>query len=93
MPLSLCPSAHGILTQDLRRAVTHRTLEVLTVPDTPHGFIVRVQLTWAKDHEWFLTTRRLPHTPRLFKSLHRLNEHLRKMAPTVPVHLLRHIGS
>ena len=90
MTLPLCPSAQGIFEQDLRRALTHQTLARVNVQEAPHGFIVIVQLHWAKDHDWFLTTRQFPNSPRLFKSLHRLNEHLLDIAPTVPVQRLRH---
>ena len=45
-------SAKGILTQDLRRAVTHQILALLKVFETPHGFIVIAHLNWAIKQPW-----------------------------------------
>ena len=74
----------------LRMAAKHQPLILLIVSDTSQGFVVVAKLNWAKNTDWFFTTRRNRHSPRVFKSLDRLNEHLRTIAPTVPVQLLRH---
>ena len=90
MECAVSPSEQGIFESKLLVAATHQALMPLIVKDTPQGFMVVAKLNWAKDTDWFLTTRRNRNSPRFFKSLDRLNEHLRTIAPTVPVQILRH---
>ncbi len=92
MSLPLCPPEHCLLESELRQAVQHQTLQLITILETDEGFYVQVQLTWGTDTHWSFTTRRLPQSPRLFRNLTRLHEHLRHIAPTIPIHLLRMSG-
>ena len=78
-----------MLESELRRAVQHQTLRRVTIIETEEGYYVQVTLNWKKEEQWFLTTRRNRNSPRFCKSLDRLNEHVRTIAPTIAMHLLR----
>ena len=89
MKLPVCTPEQGMVKSELRRAVKHQTLGLLKVMETSEGFYVLVQLNWAKETDWLLTTRREPCSPHVFKRVNRLNAHVRNMSPTVTVDLLR----
>lgn len=89
MNLLPCSSENSILEGDLELAVLQKTLEKLKIMETPEGFFVVVNLKWAKGKDWYLTTRRERNTPKLFKDLKRLNDHLREAYPTEVVELYR----
>ncbi|MCF3642940.1 hypothetical protein LXM94_23525 [Rhizobium sp. TRM95111] len=55
----------------------------------PEWFYVLAQLLAEPGKEWYLTTRRDRSSPRLFKDLMRLNDHLKEMYPTESFTLMR----
>jgi hypothetical protein len=77
------------LEGDLEIAVQQETLKKISVAETPEGFYVIVQLKWAGNKEWYLATRRDRTTPKVFKDLNRLNDHLKASYPTDKIELLR----
>lgn len=89
MNLPPCSPENSILENDLELAVLQGTLKSLKVMETPEGFYVVVQLKWATNKDWYLTTRRERSEPRVFKDLKRLNDHLRESYPTESFELFR----
>lgn len=89
MQLQTCSTENSILEADLGNAVLQRTLDKLKVMETDDGFYVVVQVRWAGDKDWYLTTRRDRHMPKVFKDLKRLNDHLREFYPTDSFELFR----
>lgn len=89
MKLEPCSPENSILEGDLEIAVLQKSVVSLKVMETPEGFYVVVQLKWAKDKDWYLTTRRERNKPKVFKDLKRLNDHLREVYPTENFELLR----
>lgn len=84
-----CSPANSILEGDLELAVQQQTLKKLSIAETSDGFYVIVQLKWAGNKEWYLTTRRERTQPRLFKDLKRLNDHLKADYPTDSIEIIR----
>ncbi|WP_265299998.1 hypothetical protein [Verminephrobacter eiseniae] len=84
-----CSPANSILEGDLEIAVQQQALDKLTVAETPDGFYVIIQFKWAKNKQWYLTTRRERMKPRLFKDLIRMNRHLKEICPTQSIEILR----
>lgn len=90
MTLIPCSPANSILESELSLAVQQETLTHLQVMEVEEGFFVMVRLVWSSEKDWYLTTRRDRHNPKLFKDLKRLNEHLKKEYPTNCFRLLRY---
>ena len=84
-----CSPANSILEGDLEIAVQQQALDKITVAETTDGFYVIVQFKWAKNKQWYLTTRRERMKPRLFKDLIRMNRHLKEICPTQNIEILR----
>jgi len=84
-----CSPANSILEGDLELAMQQQTLQKLIIAETPEGFYIIAILKWAKNKEWYLTTRRDRDRPRIFKDLNRLNEHLKEAYPTDSVEIVR----
>jgi hypothetical protein len=77
MPLSLCHSAHDIPTQDLRRAVTHETFEVLSIQKNPTD-IYRDRAPELGERPRLVShDSPTPAHASIVKRLHWLNQHLR----------------
>lgn len=91
MNLSACSPENSILEGDLELAVLQETIDQIQVMETPVGFYVVVLLKWAEGKQWYLTTRRDRHTPKVFKDLKRLNDHLRELYPTDSFVLFRNM--
>lgn len=91
MNLSACSPENSILEGDLELAVLQKTIDRIQVMETPVGFYVVVLLKWAEGKQWYLTTRRDRHTPKVFKDLKRLNDHLRELYPTDSFVLFRNM--
>ncbi len=89
MNLSPCSLANSILEGDLELAAKQQTIHKLIVMETPEGFYVIAKFLWAKDKEWYLTTRRNRSEPRLYKDLIRLNNNMKEIYPTIGFELLR----
>lgn len=89
MKIPPCSPENSILEGDLELAVLQKTLRKLKVMETPVGFYVVVLLKWAKEKEWYLTTRRDRNKPKIFKDLKRMNDHLRTAYPTDSFELFR----
>nr|BBE29087.1 hypothetical protein [uncultured bacterium] len=89
MTLPPCGPDNSILETDLERAVLLKAISKIKVMETPDGFYVVVGLKASQGSEWYLTTRRERYTPKLFKDLTRLNDHLRETYPTSKVELFR----
>lgn len=89
MNLLPCSLASSILEGDLELAAQQQTLDKLIVMETPSGFYVIARFLWAKDRDWYLTTRRKRTEPRLYKDLIRLNKNMKEIFPTVGFELLR----
>lgn len=89
MNLLPCSLASSILEGDLELASQQQTLDKLIVMETPDGFYVIARFLWAKDRDWYLTTRRKRTEPRLYKDLIRLNKNMKEIFPTVGFELLR----
>lgn len=89
MNLLPCSLASSILEGDLELAAQQQTLDKLIVMETPGGFYVIARFLWAKDRDWYLTTRRKRTEPRLYKDLIRLNKNMKEIFPTVGFELLR----
>ncbi len=82
MQLLPCSTENSVLESDLGVAIIQKTLDKVKVMETEEGFYVVVQFRWAGNKDWYLTTRRERHVPKLFKDLKRLNDHLRDFYPT-----------
>lgn len=89
MILPPCGPDNSILETDLETAVLLKAISKIKVMETPDGFYVVVGLKASQGSEWYLTTRRERYTPKLFKDLTRLNDHLRETYPTSKVELFR----
>lgn len=89
MKLPPCSPANSILETNLQLAIQQQTLDMLKVMETPDGFYIVVNLRWAGQKDWYLTTRRDRSSPKLFKDLSRLNEHLKAEYPTDSLELHR----
>ncbi len=57
----------------------------------PEWFYILAQLLSEPNKQWYLTTRRDRDSPRLFKDLKRLNEHLKDKYPLNSFTLHRHV--
>ncbi|QGG78963.1 hypothetical protein [Pseudomonas syringae] len=55
----------------------------------PEWFYVIAQLLSEPGKEWYLTTRRDRESPKIFKDLNRLNDHLKEFYPTDSFELIR----
>lgn len=66
-----------------------KAISKIKVMETPVGFYVVVGLKASQGNEWYLTTRRDRYTPKVFKDLTRLNDHLREAYPTSKFELFR----
>ncbi len=89
MKLHPCSPENSILEGDLELAVLQRALDKLKVMETPEGFYVIANVKWSENKDWYLTTRRDRCTPKIFKDLKRLNDHLKQMYPTDSFELFR----
>lgn len=79
-------------------AVTENVLETsqtqgfiteLVIHEANEGFYITVKFTWSADKIWYLTTRREKETPRIFRSLSRLNEYLKEKVYTKELKIVR----
>ena len=61
----------------------------LVIHEVDDGFYITVKLTWSGDKIWYLTTRRDKDSPRIFKSLSRLNEYLKEKVYTKELKIVR----
>ncbi len=91
MNLPACSPENSILEGDLELAVLQKTIDQLQIMETQVGFYVVVLLRWAEGKQWYLTTRRDRHTPKIFKDLKRLNNHLKEMYSTDSFVLFRNM--
>ncbi|MES2663948.1 MAG: hypothetical protein V4629_11675 [Pseudomonadota bacterium] len=81
MNLPKCSLKNSLSETDLLIAAEQDTLEKILVVEVENGFCVLVEMKWAKDKKWFISTRRERHSPRLFKDLNRLNAFLKEHFP------------
>jgi hypothetical protein len=61
----------------------------LVIHEVDDGFYITVKLAWSGDKIWYLTTRRDKDSPRIFKSLSRLNEYLKEKVYTKELKFIR----
>lgn len=61
----------------------------LVIHEIDDGFYITVKLTWSGEKIWYLTTRRDKHSPRIFKSLSRLNDYLKEKVYTKELKIVR----
>lgn len=69
----------------------HNYVYDLSIHEIDEGFYITVRLTWSGSKIWYLTTRRDRYTPRIFKSLSRLNDYLKEKLYTHEVKLIRKV--
>ena len=91
IPMNLlpCNQATSILEGDLELAAQQHTLDKLFAMETPDGFYVIARFIWAKDKDWYLTTRRNRTEPRLYKDLTRLSKNMKEIFPSIGFEVLR----
>lgn len=85
------PVEQCVLESEVKQAVMKQIVGDITVRDTGDGFYVQVEFQFVEPRLFWLTSRRSPHAPRLFKHLGRLNAHLRTLVPSSRVHIVREI--
>ena len=73
-----CNPSNSMLEDGITLASQQNVLEKTEVMETPLvGYYVVVLTKWEPTKNRYLTTRRAPYTPRVFKDLKRLSNHLR----------------
>ena len=89
MNLLPCSQATSILEGDLELAAQQETLDKLFAMETPEGFYVIARFIWAKEKDWYLTSRRHRTKPRVYKDLTRLNKYIKEIFPSIGFEVLR----
>ena len=77
-PTCECNPLNSMLEEGLTLTSQQGMLKKIEVMETPLvGYYVVVLTKWEPTKNRYLTTRRAPYTPRVFKDLKRLSTHLR----------------